>query len=792
MSVFIQQATEFKPDDRTTYHLFDEADYMNFKVYKPMDRAAADAAAAAVSPSPSLHNDLADGADGVAGGADGAGAAVASDMTCRSATEGKESRANSMTPRRSLSAPANVPEGPIVFTTTATAAELVATTPIPPSTSPSVPSTDGTAPAAPPLPPVSERYDARSDDASASADGVNRSSDATNSSTGRIMHPANGIAGVPEHTLVATLPPPIAEAAGAADIGDIGAATNSSSHPIGQEPLESSSTPTPPAQAEGDGEGTDPSPLSSELNLPSYPNMVEFRRNPNIEVVEYMQFAAQRRGSTSCTADSEESPAAAVGPVWTPHFTSEQVLEKKARLQGLMNDVVLGLLPMVNVNPKVKVFDPRYAALQHLINLITGNYFIEHDTGDVQLVREALDLANVSNDITDILKQMRENEQLHALNKATMAIEPGVVADVIAVVFTATFFHDWEQKPREIRERYMRNVAEFHTKVANKILNAKGAKAGEMGNNAPNSHPQTDGQGSDTVAQGLPKEEAPGRVEGKPESRRIKSGANSIIFYVDAEIKTTHGPDGEIATHTLTTPGTTGYVTGHAGSFTGGTGTGATFRITTAAAGVITAIEITDSGTNYTAADVLTIPGGDGTARLTVNRIDGESDIEHVTTTCVFTFEEEPVKDHNGGGGGGGAAAAANGGGAAASSAAGAGGGGTAVGTGAGTAGAGTGDTKTETCKRRLTFDIPLSAMDSSKIVDQMVACGLLNEEDKRRMSEVVENEIQTFLKEEEKKKETAKEEADAADAKAAETEAHTAAAERAEPTAGPKEVASP
>ena len=604
MSVFIQQATEFKPDDRTTYHLFDEADYMNFKVYYPM-RAAADAAAAAVSPSPSLHNDLADGADGVAGGADGAGAAVASDMTCRSATEGKESRANSMTPRRSLSAPANVPEGPIVFTTTATAAELVATTPIPPSTSPSVPSTDGTAPAAPPLPPVSERYDARSDDASASADGVNRSSDATNSSTGRIMHPANGIAGVPEHTLVATLPPPIAEAAGAADIGDIGAATNSSSHPIGQEPLESSSTPTPPAQAEGDGEGTDPSPLSSELNLPSYPNMVEFRRNPNIEVVEYMQFAAQRRGSTSCTADSEESPAAAVGPVWTPHFTSEQVLEKKARLQGLMNDVVLGLLPMVNVNPKVKVFDP------------------------------------------------------------------------------------------------------------NKILNAKGAKAGEMGNNAPNSHPQTDGQGSDTVAQGLPKEEAPGRVEGKPESRRIKSGANSIIFYVDAEIKTTHGPD-------------------------------------------------------------------------------GESEIEHVTTTCVFTFEEEPVKDHNGGGGGGGAAAAANGGGAAASSAAGAGGGGTAVGTGAGTAGAGTGDTKTETCKRRLTFDIPLSAMDSSKIVDQMVACGLLNEEDKRRMSEVVENEIQTFLKEEEKKKETAKEEADAADAKAAETEAHTAAAERAEPTAGPKEVASP
>tara|TARA_R110000737_G_scaffold329004_1_gene343926 strand:+ start:79 stop:1812 length:1734 start_codon:yes stop_codon:yes gene_type:complete len=97
-----------------------------------------------------------------------------------------------------------------------------------------------------------------------------------------------------------------------------------------------------------------------------------------------------------------------------------------------------------------------------------------------------------------------------------------------------------------------------------------------------------------------------------------------------------------IATHTLTNAGTTGYTTGESGNFTGGTGSGATFRITTATAGVITAIAITDSGKNYSPNDVLTIPGGDGTGRLTVNTVDTGTAI---TKTTTINSIEYPLVD---------------------------------------------------------------------------------------------------------------------------------------------------
>lgn len=84
---------------------------------------------------------------------------------------------------------------------------------------------------------------------------------------------------------------------------------------------------------------------------------------------------------------------------------------------------------------------------------------------------------------------------------------------------------------------------------------------------------------------------------------------------------TAAGIPGAIRTSTLAGGGTAGYTTGQTGAFTGGTGTGATFEVTTAAAGVITAYTVVDAGQDYTAADTLTFAGGDGTATATVNTV---------------------------------------------------------------------------------------------------------------------------------------------------------------------------
>ena len=62
---------------------------------------------------------------------------------------------------------------------------------------------------------------------------------------------------------------------------------------------------------------------------------------------------------------------------------------------------------------------------------------------------------------------------------------------------------------------------------------------------------------------------------------------------------------------------------------TGGTGTGATATITVNGSGGITGATISDKGRNYTDNDVLTVTGGNGAGRITVNGVsDGQTDTE--------------------------------------------------------------------------------------------------------------------------------------------------------------------
>ena len=86
-------------------------------------------------------------------------------------------------------------------------------------------------------------------------------------------------------------------------------------------------------------------------------------------------------------------------------------------------------------------------------------------------------------------------------------------------------------------------------------------------------------------------------------------------------------PDGEIAAFDGITAGanyTAGTITP-----TGGTGTGATATITVNGSGGITGATISAKGRNYTDNDVLTVPGGDGNGRITVNGVsDGQTDTE--------------------------------------------------------------------------------------------------------------------------------------------------------------------
>tara|TARA_R100000781_G_scaffold21716_1_gene16259 strand:- start:852 stop:1265 length:414 start_codon:yes stop_codon:yes gene_type:complete len=61
---------------------------------------------------------------------------------------------------------------------------------------------------------------------------------------------------------------------------------------------------------------------------------------------------------------------------------------------------------------------------------------------------------------------------------------------------------------------------------------------------------------------------------------------------------------------------------------TGGTGTGATATITVSG-GAVNGATIVNKGKNYTDDDVLTVPGGNGAGRITVNGVsDGQTDTE--------------------------------------------------------------------------------------------------------------------------------------------------------------------
>ena len=61
---------------------------------------------------------------------------------------------------------------------------------------------------------------------------------------------------------------------------------------------------------------------------------------------------------------------------------------------------------------------------------------------------------------------------------------------------------------------------------------------------------------------------------------------------------------------------------------TGGTGTGATATITVSG-GAVNGATIVKKGINYTDDDVLTVPGGNGAGRITVNGVsDGQTNIE--------------------------------------------------------------------------------------------------------------------------------------------------------------------
>jgi len=86
-------------------------------------------------------------------------------------------------------------------------------------------------------------------------------------------------------------------------------------------------------------------------------------------------------------------------------------------------------------------------------------------------------------------------------------------------------------------------------------------------------------------------------------------------------------PTGEVAAYDGITAGS-GYTAGTI-TPTGGTGTGATVTIAVNGSGGITGATVVKKGRNYTDDDVLTVPGGNGAGRITVNGVsDGQTNIE--------------------------------------------------------------------------------------------------------------------------------------------------------------------
>lgn len=83
--------------------------------------------------------------------------------------------------------------------------------------------------------------------------------------------------------------------------------------------------------------------------------------------------------------------------------------------------------------------------------------------------------------------------------------------------------------------------------------------------------------------------------------------------------------------------GSTGYTSTVGNTTSGGTGTGATVN-TTCVSGVVTSITINVQGTGYTLGDVLTITGGDGTAKFTVTNINQSMTVTGLGTTWLSNY----------------------------------------------------------------------------------------------------------------------------------------------------------
>lgn len=86
---------------------------------------------------------------------------------------------------------------------------------------------------------------------------------------------------------------------------------------------------------------------------------------------------------------------------------------------------------------------------------------------------------------------------------------------------------------------------------------------------------------------------------------------------VNVIVAGTVGPQNTVKSTTVSAGGT-GYTNANGVSPTGGSGSGLVVN-TTAAGGAITIVIITAAGTGYAVGDVLTIPGGNGNARLTID-----------------------------------------------------------------------------------------------------------------------------------------------------------------------------
>lgn len=100
-----------------------------------------------------------------------------------------------------------------------------------------------------------------------------------------------------------------------------------------------------------------------------------------------------------------------------------------------------------------------------------------------------------------------------------------------------------------------------------------------------------------------------------PRNFQVYLTSSSTVLLAGVGIK----GQGAALTTTITNAGTA-YVDAVGVATTGGTGTGLTVDITTAA-GLVTVVTINEPGTGYTAADVLTITGGAGDATFTVDTI---------------------------------------------------------------------------------------------------------------------------------------------------------------------------